>query len=100
MNICFYNYLNLILLFLSLFGFALGANIPFFTLSRILVCLYSGHRELKVLKTGYLKTLPVILGQSCPLSADLYGVFVHVNKIPFTSFLFSPLGHILVMGKR
>ena len=63
--------------------------------------LYSGHRELRVLITGYLNTLPVILGQSCPLSADLYGVFVHVNKIPFFfSFPFFPLGDILVMGKR
>ena len=52
-----------------------------------------------MLLTGYLKTLPVILGQSCPLSADLYGVFVHVNKIPFTSFLFSHFGGVLVMGK-
>ena len=64
-------------------GFALGANIPSFSLSGILLRLYSGHRELRVLKTGYLNTLPVILGQSCPLSADLHGVFVHVNKIPF-----------------
>ena len=76
-----------------------------FSLSGILLRLYSGHRELRVLKTGYLNTLPVILGQSCPLSADLYGVFVHVNKIPFFfffffSFPFFPLGDILVMGKR
>ena len=27
------------------------------------------------MKTGYLKTLPVILGQSCSLSADWYGGF-------------------------
>lgn len=26
------------------------------------LCLYSGHREMRVLKTGYLKTLSVILG--------------------------------------
>ena len=64
-----------ILLFLPSFSFALGANIPFFSPSRILFSLESGHRELRVLKTGYLKTLPVILGQSCPLSADWYGGF-------------------------
>ena len=87
-NICFYTYLNPIPLFSPFFflGFALGANIPSFSLSGILLRLYSGHRELRVLKTGYLNPLPVILGQSCPLSADLYGVFVHVNKIPFLFF--------------
>ena len=67
-----------ILLLLPSFSFALGANIPFFSPSRILFSLESGHRELRVLKTGYLKTLPVILGQGCPLSADWYGVVVVV----------------------
>ena len=60
------------------FWLALGAHIPFFSVSRILFSLESGHRELRVLKTGYLKTLPVILGQGCPLSADWYGVVVVV----------------------
>ena len=82
-------------------GFALGANIPSFSLSGILLRLYSGHRELRVLKTGYLNTLPVILGQSCPLSADLYGVFVHVNKIPFFFFLsFFPFRRYSGHGKK
>ena len=91
--------LNPILLFSPFLGFALGANIPFFSLSGIFLRLYSGHRELRVLKTGYLNTLPVILGQGCPLSADLYGVFVHVNKIPFLLSFFR-LGDVLVMAKR
>jgi hypothetical protein len=88
MNICFYTYLYPIILFSPFLGFALGANIPFFSLSGILLRLYSGHRGLRVLKTGYLNTLPVILGQSCPLSADLYGVFVHVIRF-LLPFLFS-----------
>ena len=85
---------------------------PFLLVSRILFSLESGHRELRVLKTGYLKTLPVILGQGCPLSADWYGVvvvllflfffvlFLYKNKIPFTTSLFPFLGDILVMGER
>ena len=99
MNICFYTYLIQYSSFLPLLGFAPGENIPFFSLSGIFLRLYSSHRELRGLKTGYLNTLPVILGQGCPLSADLYGVFVHVNKIPF--FLsFFPFGDVLVMAKR
>ena len=42
--------------------------------------------ELRVLKTGYLKTLLVILGQDCPLSAGLYGVLFKKKK----PILFSP----------
>lgn len=89
MNICFYAYLNPILplVQISLFSF----HFRYFLLR-----LYSGHRELRVLKTGYLNTLPVILGQSCPLSAGLYGVFGHKIRFLFP-FL---LGDILVMGKR
>ena len=71
-----------------LFGLALGAHIPFFLVSRILFSLESGHRELRVLKTGYLKTLPVILGQGCPLSADWYGVVVVLLFLFFFCFVF------------
>ena len=98
MNKCFYTYLNPILFILSLLYFSRGRIFFFSKFSRILLFLYSGHREF--LKTGYLKTLPVILGQSCPLSADLCGVFVHANKFLLPPFSFSPLGDILVMGKR
>ena len=81
--------------FSPLFGFAYGQIFLFSSLSRKLLCSYSGQRELRVLNTGYFKTLPVTLGQICPLSADLYGAIVHVNKfrLPFFFLLRRYSGH-------
>ena len=70
------------------FVFARGRISLFSSLSRILLFLYSGHRELRVFENGVSQTLPVQLGQSCPLFADLCGVLVHVNKFLFAGFLY------------
>ena len=54
----------------------------------LLICnKFDGLRVLIALKTGFLVTLPGLLGQSCHLSADYFGV-LPVGIIPFSLDVF------------
>ena len=80
--------LNAILILLSLLAlpvreYSSSFHFPVF----YFVCYFVCHKGSRVLKTGYLKTLPVIICLSCFLSVDLYGAIEQKKDDNFDNFI-------------